>query len=368
MQKQSESPQTSRSVTGMVEILIRLAAILALVVWCFAIIRPFIGPVAWGIIVAVALAAPFARLETALGGRSGVAATLLVVATVVLIFVPALQLSETLVTGARKAADLIDSGELAVPPPPEKVADWPLVGGPVHRFWKLASWNLESAIKQIEPQLKLLSGWLLSAARSAGLGALLFFLSLIVSGVILANRESATAFGQLFARRIAGSRGDEILELARCTTVSVATGIVGVAMIQAVLAGIGCMAAGVPGAGLVAMIVLVAAVVQVPVSLVLLPIVLYVYSQASTMVFVLFLVWSLVVGSLDNFLKPLMFGRGAKVPTLVIFLGAIGGMMSSGIIGLFTGSVVLAVGFELFRSWLYETTEPVAAIEGGRED
>lgn len=363
MQEQSESSQTSRSVTGMVEILIRLGAILALVVWCFGIIRPFIGPVVWGIIVAVAVVGPFRRLEAVVGGRSGVAAGVLVVATVLLIFVPALQLSETLVTGAREAAELIDTGELAVPPPPEKVADWPLIGGPVYRFWKLASWNLESAVKQIEPQLKLLSGWLLSAAGSAGLGVVLFFLSLVVSGVILANRESATAFGQLFARRVAGSRGDEILELARSTTVSVATGIVGVGVIQAVLAGIGCMAAGVPAAGLVAMIVLVAAIVQVPVTLILLPIVVYVYSQASTTVFGLFLVWSLVVGSLDNFLKPLLFGRGAKVPTLVIFLGAIGGMMSSGIIGLFTGSVVLAVGFELFRSWLYEAAEPVLETE-----
>jgi predicted PurR-regulated permease PerM len=363
--EENDESQTPRTVTGMVEILVRLAAILALVVWCFDIIRPFIGPVAWGIIVAVAVVGPFTRLETALGGRSGMAATLFIVATVLLIFVPALQLSDTLVTGAREAAELIDSGELAVPPPPDKVADWPLVGDSVYKFWKLASWNLESAVKQIEPQLKLLSGWLLSAAGSAGLGVALFFLSLIVSGVILANRESATAFGRLFARRIAGARGDEILELARSTTFSVATGIVGVAMIQAVLAGIGCMAAGVPAAGLVAMLVLVAAVVQLPVALIMLPIVVYVYSQASTTVFVLFLVWAVIVGSLDNFLKPLMFGRGAKVPTLVIFLGAIGGMISSGIIGLFTGSVVLAVGFELFRSWLYEASESVLEAESG---
>jgi predicted PurR-regulated permease PerM len=267
-----------------------------------------------------------------------------VVLALLLFIIPALQFSETLVTGAKFVAERLDAGTLEVPAPPDKVADWPIVGDKIYPLWHLASENLESALVQIEPQLKLLSGWLLSAAGSAALGVALFFLSLVVSGAILANREAAEAFGRALARRLAASRGDEVLELARSTTIGVATGIIGVALIQAVLAGLGFIAAGVPAAGLWAMLVLVAAVVQFPVTVVLIPIVIYVFSVASTTVSVLFLIWSLFVGLIDNVLKPLFFGRGVEVPTLVIFIGAIGGMMNSGIIGLFTGSVVLAVG------------------------
>jgi predicted PurR-regulated permease PerM len=182
-------------------------------------------------------------------------------------------------------------------------------------------------------------------------------LSLVVAGAILANREAAASFAYTLGRRLAGSRGDELMELARSTTMGVASGIIGVALIQAVLAGIGFLGAGVPAAGLWAMLVLVAAVVQLPVALVMIPIVVYVFSAESTTVFAVFLIWSTFVSLLDNVLKPLLFGRGVEVPTLVIFIGAIGGMMNSGIIGLFTGSVVLAVGYKLFQSWLYSEQE-----------
>ena len=341
----------------MVEIIVRLAAIAALTLWCFDIIRPFVGPVLWGVIIAVASSSLFTRLEGWLGGRSRVAASIFVVFALLLFIIPALKFSETLVTGAQVVAERLDAGTLEVPAPPDKVADWPIIGNTIYPFWHLASQNLESALVQVEPQLKLLSGWLLSAAGSAALGVALFFMSLVVSGAILANREAAEAFGRALARRLAGSRGDELLELARSTTIGVATGIIGVALIQAVLAGIGFVAAGVPAAGLWAMLVLVVAVVQLPVGVVLTPIVIYVFSVASTTVFVIFLIWSLVVGLIDNVLKPLFFGRDVEVPTLVIFIGAIGGMMNSGIIGLFTGSVVLAVGYKMFESWLHSDEE-----------
>ena len=153
-------------------------------------------------------------------------------------------------------------------------------------------------------------------------------------------------------------RGNEFAELATATVRSVVQGIVGVAIIQALLAGLGFVVTGVPAAGLWALLVLVSAVVQLPVAVVMLPPVLLVFSSASTTAAVAFTVWCLFISLLDNVLKPILFGRGVKVPTLVIFIGAIGGMLSMGIIGLFLGAVVLALGYEILGAWMSDADAP----------
>ena len=152
--------------------------------------------------------------------------------------------------------------------------------------------------------------------------------------------------------RLAGARGIELVDLAGATLRSVARGILGVALIQSLLAGAGFLAAGVPGAGLWVLLCLLLAIVQLPPGLVLIPVAIYVLSTAGTVTGVLFLIWSIFVSILDNFLKPLLLGRGLEVPMLVIFVGAIGGFLASGFLGLFVGSIVLAIGYELLVSWL----------------
>ena len=172
--------------------------------------------------------------------------------------------------------------------------------------------------------------------------------------MILANAVGFGAFLKALARRLMGNRGEEFTMLASKTVRSVAQGVLGVALIQSLLAGVGLLAAGVPGAGLWALIVLLLAIVQLPPILILAPIILYVFSVSSTTVAVIFMIWSILVSMSDAFLKPLLLGRGVEVPMLIILIGAIGGMIHSGIIGLFVGAVVLALGYELFRAWLEE--------------
>ena len=170
----------------------------------------------------------------------------------------------------------------------------------------------------------------------------------------------------LLASRLAGEeRGRALANLANATVQSVVQGILGVALIQAVLAGIGLSIAGIPGAGLFALLVLVAAVVQLPVALVLIPAIVIAFSSMSAVGAGVLTAWCLFIGLLDNVLKPMLFGRGVDVPMIVIFLGAIGGMLSMGIIGLFLGAVVLALGYELFRAWLTEDATADAAVPNG---
>jgi len=336
-----------------IEVSIRLGAIALLVGWCLMIIAPFLGIVVWAIIISIGAEGPYEKLCSLLGNRRALASTLAVGLALMLLIVPAVMLSETLITGAQDFAHDISDGTFHVPPPDPKVADWPIVGERIHEAWTLASENLRAALTKFGPQLQAVSRWLLGAAGSVGAGLLQLIASLLIAGVMLAKTEGRRKAVLRFAIRMAGEeRGPELADLTNATVRSVVQGILGVALIQSVLAGLGFAIADIPGAGLWALLVLVAAVVQLPVFLVLLPPVIWAFSALSGGAATMLAVWCLFVALVDNVLKPLLFGRGVEVPMLVIFMGAIGGMITMGIVGLFLGAVVLALGFALFTAWL----------------
>jgi len=335
-----------------VEATVRIGLIAVLVLYCFQIVRPFLIPVVWGVIIAVAVHPNYLWLQRLLGERRTLAALLFVLLALVLLITPTFLLSDTLVTGVTGLARSLSEGSLVIPMPPESVAGWPLVGAPLDKFWRLASVNLAGALGEIGPQLKVLGKWLLSAGAGAGLGILQFVLAIIIAGVILRHGESGTRVSYAIARRLAEEHGAGFIDLARATIRSVSRGILGVALLQSILAGLGFLAAGVPAAGLWAFLCLLLSVIQVGIFPITVPAIIYVFATADTTTAVIFLIWSLVVGALDNVLKPLLLGRGVNVPMAVIFVGAIGGFLASGIIGLFIGAVILVLGYELLLDWL----------------
>jgi predicted PurR-regulated permease PerM len=342
------------------EIAVRLGLLAVLVAWCFQIVRPFLDLVAWGMIVAVATYPPYRRLEAALGERRGLAATLFTLLMLALLIGPTLLLAGTLVEGAQKLASALSAGTLSVPPPPEKVGSWPLVGAPLERLWSLASVNVQAALREFEPQIKSLGLRVLSAAADTGIGILQFVAAIVVAGVLQAHASGGGQAARAIASRLGGQRGTQFTDLAQATVRGVARGILGVALIQSLLAGLGFLAVGLPAAGFLALLCLLLAVVQIGPILILIPTVIYVFSTSNSVTAVMFLVWSVFVALIDNVLKPLLLGRGAKVPMLVIFVGAIGGLLGSGVIGLFVGSVVLALGYSLLVAWLERGREEVA--------
>lgn len=351
------------------ETTIRLGLVLLLLVWSFRIVRPFITPIVWGFILAIALSPAYLRLTAALGGRRKLAATIVVILGLLLFIVPAVVLSGTMIGGLHDVAVQFRSGELRIPPPPERVAEWPLVGERLSAFWSLAGTNLEEAASRLAPQLRAAGGWLLAAAANVGFAIVQFVFSTIIAGVLLANGPASQAGLERFMDRLAGPYGHRFVELSESTIRSVATGIVGVAVIQSTLAGVGLAVANIPAAGLWAILALVLCIIQLGPALVLLPAVLYTFSTASKPVAVVFLVWCVFVSLIDNFLKPLLLGRGVDAPILVIFVGAIGGFLSMGIIGLFVGSVLLVLFHTLLRSWLNDefrtsVSPPSAGGEG----
>jgi predicted PurR-regulated permease PerM len=335
-----------------VEAVIRIGVIAGLIGWCFMIAQPFLVPIIWGAIIAVTVFHGYEMLEAALGGRRVMAAVLVTLFMLVMLVVPSVLLGDSLVSGVSKLMGSFQSGDFSIPPPPDTVARWPLIGEPIARAWTLASEDLGEALRQASPLLKRFGTWLLNAAEGAGIALLQFVLAIFISGAFLANAEAAGRMTRAIARRLAGERGVILASVAEHTIRSVASGILGVAVIQALLAGLGFLVAGVPAAGLLTLICLLSGVIQLGVVIVLIPVVIYLFSTAETTTAVGFLIWALMVAPVDNILKPILLGRGVDVPMLVIFVGAIGGFLSSGIIGLFLGAVVLALGYKLFLTWL----------------
>ncbi len=334
------------------EAAIRIGLVVLLVTWCFLIIQAFIAPVLWGIVIAVGIYPFYQKVVKALGDREKLAATLLTLFAVTLLIIPTVLLTDSTVGSIQGLSKNLEEGTLTVSPPPETVATWPVIGKPLDDIWRLASDNIEAAIKKIEPQLKKYGPKLLSAVAGIALAIMQFLISIVIAGVLLANAESGKSAAHAIFTRLAGERGEEFANLSGATIRSVVQGVLGVAIIQSVLAGMGLIVVDVPAAGLWALIVLFLAVIQLPPLLILGPIIIYVFSTADTTSAVIFMIWSILVSISDTFLKPLFLGRGVDVPMLVILLGAIGGLMSSGLLGLFVGPVVLSLGYKVFQAWL----------------
>jgi predicted PurR-regulated permease PerM len=328
---------------------IGLAALL--VIGCLLILRPFIPLIMWGIIIAIASNPTFLKLQRILKGRGTVAAILWTLVLLGVLIVPLVLLGESLFEGFQPLMARLRAGTLTLPPPPAGVENWPIIGARLARAWTAASTDLTGALMQFAPQIKSAIPEVLSASAGLGSTLLQFLLSIVVAGVLLANAAAAAAVTRSLAIRLFGEQGPEYQKLVGATIRSVTFGILGVALIQTIFAAAGFFVVGIPGASVWTVIFLFAAILQVGM-LVLVPAVIFVFATVTKTKAVIFLVWCIFVGLMDNVLKPLLLGRGSAVPVIVVFLGVIGGFVAMGIIGLFVGAIVLAVGYKLFLAWI----------------
>jgi predicted PurR-regulated permease PerM len=338
-------------VSRALDVSIHVGLLILLAAACFLILRPFVPLLAWGIIIAIAAHPGYRRLKNLLGGRSGLAAVVSTVLLSAVLIVPVVLLTGSLVEGIQSLAARLKDGTPIIPPPPPRIGTWPIVGVPLNDAWELASKNLSAALRTFAPQIKAAIPELLLASAGIGLAVVQWILSIVVAGVLLANAATGARVARLLSNRLFGDKGPDFEELAGATIRSVTTGIIGVALIQSFFAALGFLVAGLPGAGLWAVIFLFAAVLQLG-GPILIPAIIYMFAIASTTKALLFLGWCVVVGLMDNVLKPMLLGRGVPVPMVVVFLGVIGGFVTMGTIGLFVGAIVLSVGYKLFLAWL----------------
>ena len=352
---QPDSEGQPRVSSGLLDVLIRAGLISALAVLCYQVFSPFLSLMAWSIILAITMYPLHQWLARRVGGKQWLASTILIIIGLLLIIIPTGLLMNSFADSVRHFIAAVENNTLAIPAPPERAERWPIIGKRVYDTWSKAHADLPGLVQSIQPKIGELAQKALAMVASIGGDLLLFLGSFIIAGIVLAYGESGSRSSRAIFHRVAGlARGEAFAKL--CTSIirAVALGVIGIAFIQAILIGLALLLAGVPGAGVLSIFALVLGVAQVPALIVTLPVIVYIwasgdYSNSAAIIDTIIL---LLAGMADNVLKPLMLGRGVDVPMPVILFGALGGMASRGILGMFVGATVLAVGYEIFMGWV----------------
>ena len=340
-----------------IELLIRIGFLILLIAASLMILAPFMIILIWGVIIAIAQFPLFKKSVNALGNKKTLTAVLFTLAGLIVIIIPSLMLAESSASGYQNLLRAFEEGRLTIPPPTENVNEWPLIGKNLYNIWGQASNNLLELLSeyngQHSEQVKEFIGWLLKTLTSIGFTFLQFIVSIIIAGVLLAKADMGAETAKEFAKRLVGDNAEDFINLTIGTIRSVVQGILGVALIQALASVILLIIFNIPMPGLWALFVLILATVQLSPLLILGPISIYVFSVLDTVPATVFTVLAVLISMSDGFLKPLLLGRGVDIPMLVVLLGAIGGMLAFGVLGLFVGAVVLAVSYKLMMAWLH---------------
>lgn len=348
----------------LLDVLIRAGLIGVLAVLCYVVFAPFLTLMVWAIILAVTLYPLHRSLARRIGGKQGLAATIVVLGGLLLIVAPSALLMNSLGSSIYDFVTAVQHNTLNIPAPREGIKEWPIVGSKIYDVWSQAHTDLPGLVESMQPKIGELARKALSTVASIGLGMLLFLASFIIAGVLMAYGEAGSRGSRAIFERIIGSeRGESFARLCTATIRAVAQGVIGIAFVQAILVGLALLLAGVPWAGVLAMITLVLSIAQVPALIVILPAIGYIWSSGnySNGAAIAHTIILLLAGMADNVLKPVMLGRGVDAPMPVILLGALGGMATGGILGMFVGATLLALGYQIFMGWVATNPDSTAA-------
>ncbi len=352
--KETTSPFSVKS-NQIIHIAIQLLALAFLIKWCFEILAPFFTPIIWAAILAVSLYPLHQKLTRLFKGRSVLAAILITVLFLGFFISIISWLGFRTGEEIKNEITAFQEGKLKIPSPQEKVKQWPLIGRKTYQVWTQLASGVEGFIQKYPEELKTIGNYILQLMTSSGKALIIFIFSIIISGVFLSYARESAEYARKFFSRLIDSAQFDVSAIAAITIRNVVRGILGVSLIQSLCAGAGFFVAGIPYAGIWTLLCLVLAIIQVGIVPVTLGVLIYIWTTGNTTTAILLTIWMIPVGLLDNILKPLMMGKGAPVPMLIIFLGSLGGFMYSGFVGLFTGAVILSLGYRLFDVWLKES-------------
>ena len=329
-----------------------LVALLAFA--CLQITLPFLGPILWGVVIAVSTWPLFVRLRAALGGWSKTAAAIMTLGLFVVLVAPVALLVSSLADSVRAVSglvqDLAQAGSTGVP---AWLVKLPLVGPLAATYWDDLVANLAGILQQVRPYIGIVTAWVLQRGASLGVAVLEFLIAVGIAGVLYVTGEAGIDVLRRFVVRIGGERQLGLVELAGQTIRGVAQGVIGTAIVQAVTSGIGFAVAGAPGVTLLAFLTFFAALIQLPTAIIWLPVAAWFFFKGATGWAIFITVWGVIlVNTVDNFVRPILISHGANLPLLLIFVGVLGGLLTWGFIGIFLGATLLAVGYTLFRDWL----------------
>jgi predicted PurR-regulated permease PerM len=368
MDQQAQPPSAEPvSATSPVQLAIRLGLLACLIYWTYILILPFVPILLWSTVLTVALYPVFDGLSRLLGSRPVLSATLITILCLSIVIGPASWLVFGMVEGVRLISEQLGAGNVSVPAPNAAIKDWPLIGDKLFELWQLASTNLAAALGRFSPYAKPVATTILSTVGSVGLEILKFLVAVIVVGFLFIPGPRLVLNARTLLAHVVPERSEEFVALAGTTIRSVSRGVIGLAMLQALLAGIGFIVADIPGAGLFAFIVLLLGVAQVGSAILLIPMIGWYWLTRDATSALLFTLYIVPVGFVDNLLKPIVMGHGTRTPMVVIFVGVLGGTLAHGLIGLFVGPIVLAVGWELLAAWMRDEAGRYPLVKGESE-
>jgi predicted PurR-regulated permease PerM len=351
---ESRSLSSSASDDTFVVLAIRLACLALIGYWSFILIKPFLTILIWSTIITVALYPIFEWLSAKFAGHRALAAIVITSCSLLVMLGPATWLGLSLTDTARMLSARLSDGTLAIPPPPERIKDWPMVGTNAYEMWQLASTNLRAMLVQAAPQLKPLGAGVLAAAGSVSINLLKFIVAAVISGFLFIPGPRLVHSVKNLFQHVAAKRGAMFVDIAGATIRNISRGVIGIAIIQALLAGIGLILADVPGAGLISFAVLLLGIIQIGPAIILIPVIVWSWFMMDTSMAALFSVYMILVGLLDNVLRPLVMAKGLSTPMPVILVGVFGGTLAHGMIGLFVGPIVLSIAWQLLVGWFRE--------------
>lgn len=334
------------------DIAVRLALVALLILWSLALLRPFTGILVWTAIISVAMHPVYLWVKRALGDRPVIAAFLISLLLLGVIVGPVSAIGASLVASLSDLSKQIIEDGLTIPPPPASIAEWPIVGEWLSNFWLTASAGLKETLQPFTPQLQAGALLALGFVGNIGLATLEFVAAIILAGFIYSRADGIQHFLNAFAQRVTPEMGEGFVDLAGETVRSVARGVIGIAVIQSTLFGIGVLVAGIPLAGLWTFLALLLAIIQIGVGPVMVPVLIYAWFTMEPLSAGLLTAYLVPISLVDNFLKPILMGRGLPVPILVVLIGVIGGTIAQGLIGLFVGPIVLSLAYEVAKAWI----------------
>lgn len=354
MANKLSNPETGKNnhVNTAIDLILKVGTLFLVIFLCFRILKPFLSILLWGLIIAIILFPLFYKLNGWLGKRNKLTSLLIMIVALSLLVLPSIWLVNQLVDGVRLLAENFQEGNLRIPTPSEAVADWPLIGDWLYEKWYELSQNLGSSLKGFLPQIAAWGERLFGALANTGLGILQFAVSIIMAGIFLMFFKKGSDSGRKVFNKIVGERGDEFMDISLVTIRNVAAGVLGVAVIQTSLMGVGMILANIPLAAVWIVVILIMTIAQIPVLLFNIFMIIYLFAFKDPLPAVGWSLYFIVMGLIDNILKPMIMGKGAAVPMLVIFLGAIGGFMAFGFIGLFLGAIILSLAYKLYVTWV----------------
>ena len=333
-----------------IDFAIRFGFIALLGYWSFRVIAPFLTIGLWSAILVVALYPVFDWLTRWWNPRA--AAALITVLGLLIVLGPLTWLGLGMIGGVSSLVSDIDTGHLAFPLPPESVKEWPIFGERLHQLWQLAATNIKGALAEVAPMLKPAGGKLLEFAQGALFGLIELLVAIVIAGFLFTRGPSLVEVLGAFLNRVLSHRGNELVQLTGATIRNVSRGVVGIALLQSLLAGAGFLAAGIPAAGVLAFVALLLSIVQIGPAILFLPMIVWSWTAMDTTHALLFTAYMIPVGLIDNVLRPVLMARGLTTPMPVIIIGVIGGTIAFGIVGLFFGPIVSSVAWTVMVGWV----------------